>query len=80
MDDGSGEVVFAKPHEEKQSFEDFLEFVTKQEKDKDFPVDSEVRYAQTRKFKNSIPSRLHATYRTQKRGFWFSQTRILQRE
>ncbi|WYZ38924.1 hypothetical protein EsH8_III_000838 [Colletotrichum jinshuiense] len=40
-----GEVVFAKPHEEDQDFEEFLNYVIKQEKTKD--TKSEVRYAQT---------------------------------
>ena len=46
-----GEVVFAKPWEEDQPFPDFLDYVIRQEKeDASAPgVESEVRYAQTRK-------------------------------
>ncbi|KAL2879455.1 hypothetical protein SGCOL_005320 [Colletotrichum sp. CLE4] len=40
-----GNVVFAKPHEEDQDFEEFLNYVINQEKSKDSA--SEVRYAQT---------------------------------
>ncbi|KAG8413255.1 hypothetical protein J3458_012840 [Metarhizium acridum] len=43
-----GVTVLAKPHEESQMFDDFLTYVTKQEMDKAFPEDAEVRYAQTR--------------------------------
>ncbi|KAF7562559.1 hypothetical protein G7046_g1572 [Stylonectria norvegica] len=45
--DGRGITVFAKPHEEDQPFHEFLEYVVRQETDPDFPVDKEVRYAQT---------------------------------
>ncbi|KAF3811367.1 JmjC domain-containing protein 7 [Colletotrichum gloeosporioides] len=41
-----GGVVFAKPHEEHQDFEEFLNYVIGQERSKD--TTSEVRYAQTR--------------------------------
>lgn len=44
--DHEGNVVFAKPHEEDQDFEEFLNYVINQEKSKD--TASEVRYAQTR--------------------------------
>ncbi|KAH6680686.1 cupin-like domain-containing protein [Halenospora varia] len=40
-----GEVVFVKPHEEEQSFSDFIDFVSNQEKTG--IVDGEIRYAQT---------------------------------
>lgn len=43
-----GVTVLAKPHEESQMFDDFLTYLTRQEMDKTFPEDSEVRYAQTR--------------------------------
>ncbi|EXF74588.1 phospholipase A2 [Colletotrichum fioriniae PJ7] len=43
--DHEGNVVFAKPHEEDQDFEEFLNYVINQEKSKD--TASEVRYAQT---------------------------------
>lgn len=43
-----GVTVLSKPHEESQMFEDFLTYVTRQERDESFPADSEVRYAQTR--------------------------------
>jgi jumonji domain-containing protein 7 len=42
-----GETVFAKPHEEDQPFDQFFRYVVQQETDPDFPVESEVRYAQT---------------------------------
>ncbi|RYP02640.1 hypothetical protein DL764_005685 [Monosporascus ibericus] len=42
-----GELVFAKPHEEDQPFEDFLAYLRKQELDPSFRGDEEVRYAQT---------------------------------
>jgi len=44
-----GEVVFVKPWEEQQSFEEFIDFVTEQEKSGLEEVE-EVRYAQTRKY------------------------------
>ncbi|KAI1076071.1 phospholipase A2 [Whalleya microplaca] len=44
--DEEGNLVFAKPHEEDQLFEDFLEYVSRQENDPSFEG-SEVRYAQT---------------------------------
>lgn len=44
-----GNTVFVKPHEEDQPFDQFLEYVVRQETDPGFPTDSEVRYAQTRK-------------------------------
>lgn len=51
-----GELVFAKPHEEDQPFEDFLEFLRRQELDPTFREreregegEEEVRYAQTRR-------------------------------
>ncbi|KAI0009011.1 phospholipase A2 [Xylariaceae sp. FL0662B] len=44
--DEDGNLVFAKPHEEDQLFEEFLEYVSRQEKDASFEG-SEVRYAQT---------------------------------
>lgn len=40
--------VIAKPHEETQQFGDFFAYITQQETDPEFPLDSEVRYAQTR--------------------------------
>lgn len=43
-----GSTVFVKPHEEDQSFEQFLEYIVQQESDPDFPANAEVRYAQTR--------------------------------
>ncbi|RYP59748.1 hypothetical protein DL769_008416 [Monosporascus sp. CRB-8-3] len=42
-----GELVFAKPHEEDQPFEDFLLYLRRQELDPSFRGDEEVRYAQT---------------------------------
>ncbi|KAL7797433.1 peptidase family C78 domain-containing protein [Trichoderma ceciliae] len=39
--------VIAKPHEEIQQFNDFFAYITQQETDPEFPIDSEVRYAQT---------------------------------
>ncbi|KAK7403938.1 hypothetical protein QQX98_010269 [Neonectria punicea] len=39
--------VFAKPHYEDQPFDQFLEYVVRHETDPDFPLDAEVRYAQT---------------------------------
>ncbi|KAK8135379.1 phospholipase A2, partial [Apiospora sp. TS-2023a] len=44
--DERGNTVFAKPHEEDQSFPDFIEYLTKQETDPGFRG-SEIRYAQT---------------------------------
>ncbi|KAK7966015.1 phospholipase A2 [Apiospora aurea] len=44
--DERGDTVFAKPHEEEQSFPDFIEYLTKQETDPKFQG-SEIRYAQT---------------------------------
>lgn len=41
--------ILAKPHEESQLFNEFLEYVVQQETDPGFPEDAEVRYAQTRK-------------------------------
>ncbi len=41
--------LFAKPHEESQPFEEFLDYIVGQETDPSFPPDAEVRYAQTRK-------------------------------
>ncbi|KAK7745218.1 hypothetical protein SLS62_009847 [Diatrype stigma] len=47
-DDDGDELVFAKPHEEDQPFEDFLTFLQRQELDPAFREgDGEVRYAQT---------------------------------
>ncbi|KAF9881295.1 phospholipase A2 [Colletotrichum karsti] len=43
--DRDGEVVFAKPHEEDQDFEEFINYVIDQERTKN--TSSEVRYAQT---------------------------------
>ncbi|TDZ32235.1 JmjC domain-containing protein E [Colletotrichum spinosum] len=43
--DDKGEVIFAKPHEEDQDFEEFLDHVISQERSED--TSSEVRYAQT---------------------------------
>lgn len=40
--------VIAKPHEEEQSFDEFLDYVIRQELDPAFPGQAEVRYAQTR--------------------------------
>ncbi|OTB06186.1 hypothetical protein M426DRAFT_119493 [Hypoxylon sp. CI-4A] len=42
--DGEDDPVFAKPHEEDQTFEEFLDYLTAQEKDS---KEGEVRYAQT---------------------------------
>ncbi|TQS32853.1 hypothetical protein Golomagni_06821 [Golovinomyces magnicellulatus] len=39
--------VFAKPHEELQSFETFLKYIVDQEREPSFPKDAEIRYAQT---------------------------------
>ncbi|KAH0493724.1 hypothetical protein TgHK011_000377 [Trichoderma gracile] len=39
--------VIAKPHEEAQQFGDFFTYIVQQETDPAFPLDSEVRYAQT---------------------------------
>ncbi|TQV99113.1 hypothetical protein V2A60_004606 [Cordyceps javanica] len=39
--------LFAKPHEEFQPFEEFLDYIIRQEIDPGFPKDAEVRYAQT---------------------------------
>jgi jumonji domain-containing protein 7 len=55
--DSEGRVVFAKPHEEDQEFDEFLQYVMRQEKTPVSSFDSrqevgnggEVRYAQTRK-------------------------------
>ncbi|KAK8110432.1 uncharacterized protein PG998_006889 [Apiospora kogelbergensis] len=44
--DKRGNTVFAKPHEEDQSFPEFIEYLTKQETDPNFQG-SEIRYAQT---------------------------------
>ncbi|KAK8041314.1 hypothetical protein PG994_014321 [Apiospora phragmitis] len=44
--DERGNSVFAKPHEEDQPFQDFIEYLTKQETDPNFQG-SETRYAQT---------------------------------
>lgn len=45
------DLVFAKPHEEDQPFEDFLTFLQRQELDPTFREgDGEVRYAQTRMY------------------------------
>lgn len=41
-------LVLAKPHEESQSFDEFLDYVIDQETDPAFPLDAETRYAQTR--------------------------------
>lgn len=49
-------LVFAKPHEESQSFEEFLNFIIAQEIDPNFSTDAEVRYAQTRKFIKQLTS------------------------
>ncbi|KAI1772942.1 putative pla2g4b [Hypoxylon cercidicola] len=42
--EGEDDLVFAKPHEEEQPFEEFLEYLTTQEKE---GIGGEVRYAQT---------------------------------
>lgn len=47
--DKRGNTVFAKPHEEDQSFPAFIEYLTKQETDPNFQG-SEIRYAQTRMY------------------------------
>ncbi|KAM3456467.1 hypothetical protein MY3296_001746 [Beauveria thailandica] len=39
--------LFAKPHEEFQPFDEFLDYIISQETDPDFPHSAEVRYAQT---------------------------------
>ncbi|KAM3525527.1 hypothetical protein MY4038_007242 [Beauveria bassiana] len=39
--------LFAKPHEESQPFEEFLDYIISQETDPDFSQSAEVRYAQT---------------------------------
>ncbi|EGR44942.1 uncharacterized protein TRIREDRAFT_69362 [Trichoderma reesei QM6a] len=39
--------VISKPHEETQQFDDFFTYIIQQETDPAFPLDSEVRYAQT---------------------------------
>lgn len=47
--DDNGELIFVKPHVEEQSFGEFMDFVTRQEKSgirKD--NEEEIRYAQTR--------------------------------
>ena len=41
-------VLFAKPHEEEQPFDEFLDYVMKQESSPFDATDTEVRYAQTR--------------------------------
>ncbi|KAJ6787551.1 hypothetical protein PWT90_00634 [Aphanocladium album] len=41
-------LLFAKPHEESQPFEEFLNYIIGQEHDAGFGQDAEVRYAQTR--------------------------------
>lgn len=48
-----GALVLAKPYEEQQSFSEFLDYVIAQEKNKDDPRYAEVRYAQTRKSKQT---------------------------
>ncbi|UNI19170.1 hypothetical protein JDV02_005378 [Purpureocillium takamizusanense] len=40
-------LVLAKPHEESQPFDEFLDYVIRQETDLAFPRDAETRYAQT---------------------------------
>ncbi|KAJ6438698.1 phospholipase A2 protein family [Purpureocillium lavendulum] len=40
-------LVLAKPHEESQPFDEFLDYVVRQETDPAFPPDAETRYAQT---------------------------------
>lgn len=45
--DARGRTVFAKPHEEDQPFDEFLAYLTKQERDPAF-TGREIRYAQTR--------------------------------
>lgn len=52
-------LLFAKPHEEPQLFEEFLDYVIGQEADSEFPQDAEVRYAQTR---TSLRPHLVSTY------------------
>lgn len=47
--------VIAKPHEETQQFGDFFAYITQQETDPEFPLDSEVRYAQTREIQTLPP-------------------------
>ncbi|KAL7954220.1 peptidase family C78 domain-containing protein [Trichoderma compactum] len=46
--------VIAKPHEETQQFGDFFAYITQQETDPGFPLDSEVRYAQTREIQTLL--------------------------
>lgn len=43
-----GKAVVAKPLEEEQPFDEFLDYVIQQETDPAFPTGAEVRYAQTR--------------------------------
>lgn len=49
-----GDLVFVKPWEEQQSFTDFVDFISEQEKSAKEEVD-EVRYAQTREYHVTIP-------------------------
>jgi hypothetical protein len=49
--------VISKPHEETQQFDDFFTYIIQQETDPAFPLDSEVRYAQTRE-NETAPLRL----------------------
>ena len=46
--------LFAKPHEEDQDFESFLDHIRQQEKDSRFPPGAEVRYAQTRESSQTV--------------------------
>ncbi|OAA45254.1 Transcription factor jumonji/aspartyl beta-hydroxylase [Beauveria brongniartii RCEF 3172] len=46
--------LFAKPHEELQPFEGFLDYIISQETDPDFPQSAEVRYAQTRESRGAF--------------------------
>jgi peptidyl-lysine (3S)-dioxygenase / protease len=59
--DTHGNTVFAKPHEEYELFEDFIDYLTKQEIDS--PSEThEVRYAQTRKYTLLFPSAIPTTH------------------
>lgn len=55
-----GSIVFAKPFQEDQPFQEFLDYVVQQETDPDsLAPDSEVRYAQTRKISPTRTASLH---------------------
>ncbi|KAH6649145.1 putative phospholipase [Truncatella angustata] len=45
--DAQGNLIFAKPHEEDQTFEEFIDYLTEQEDDPSCSDTLEVRYAQT---------------------------------